>query len=58
MKDRVIALIAASVIMFILTFLLIFFDDGTGHVWTLFLLAGAGFAIAAVYFACQSTQTE
>ena len=58
MKDRVVALIAASVILFVLTFLLVFLNDGAGYVWTLFFAAGAGFATAAVYFAVQSIQKE
>jgi len=57
MRDRVVALIAASVVMFVLTFLLIFYRDGSGFGWIAFFLAGATFAVFAVYIATQSKQS-
>jgi hypothetical protein len=57
MKDRVVALIAASVAMFILMFLLAFYRDGAGYVWLLFFAAGVGFAVVAVYIAIQSKES-
>ena len=58
MRDRVVALIAASIVMFVLTFLLIFYRDGAGYVWLGFFLAGVGFAGFAVYIAMQSKQSD
>jgi hypothetical protein len=57
MRDRVVALVAASVMMFVLTFLLVLYRDGAGIVWLFFFLAGGGFAGSAVYIASQSKQS-
>ncbi|MBT3362663.1 MAG: hypothetical protein HN929_05865 [Chloroflexi bacterium] len=58
MRDKSIALIAASVIMFILLFLLAFYRDGAGYVWLLFLAAGVGFAAVATYSIVQDTAKD
>ena len=58
MKDRVVALVAASVVMFILSFLLIFYRDGAGYVWLIFVLAGVSFAIFAGFIALESKKAK